>query len=306
MGRVAVTEAAIGKVTGSLRTLDGDLEMALKSSAQELREAAGTIDAELVARKRESERAEAGLSLARQALDRCAAADPPVDCSGPARAVSNAERALSVAHRRQQAAQDAQGKIRAAESDLSQASARARSRIRESIPAAISECSRAMARVAGYLQGSGGAVGSGGGAAAVGPRSAGSAAGSFAPAGVLGPVEQVPLSSIDSSDSNVTGPASFEKISWADAQWSTDALSSVVAPGVSQGKGRDYFAQRDRQEGRSGVRSYASVYDGYFGSDRAIKLSQGSDGRLHVSNGYHRIWAAERAGLPSVPARVRR
>ena len=54
------------------------------------------------------------------------------------------------------------------------------------------------------------------------------------------------------------------------------------------------------------MRSYTSVYDGYFGSARAIKLSQGPGGRLSVTNGYHRIWAAEQAGLSSVPARVRR
>lgn len=310
MGQVAVSEAAVGRVIGALRTLEADLGVALKVSAQEMRAAVGEIEAELQTRRRRLDQAEATLSAARGALERCVRATPPGDCSGLARAVSSAERALATARDEHRKATAARSRIGAVEAELARASARARSRLQSSIPAALSDCSRAMSRVTSYLAG---------GAATAGPLSGGLAGAAAAPvtqavppggaggtAGTIGPVELVPLSSIDSSDSNVTGPASFEKMSWPDAQWSTDALASVVAPGVSQGKGRDYFVERDSREGRSGVRSYASVYDGYFGPDRAIKLSQGPGGRLVVTNGYHRIWAAERSGLTSVPARVRR
>jgi hypothetical protein len=305
VGQVSVNEAAIGRVIGALRTLEVDLGVALKASAQEMREAVDEIEAELQARRRKLDRAEATLSTARGAHERCVRVTPPVDCSGLARAVSSAERALTVARDQYQKASEARSRINATEADLARASARARSRIGSLMPAALSDCSRAMAQVANYLEGGTtvAAPGPGGAASVVQvlPETSDGGMG-----GTLGPVELVPLSSIDSSDSQVTGPASFEKLSWVDAQWSTDALASVVAPAVSQGKGRDYFVQRDGREGRSGLRSYAGVYDSYFGSDRAIKLTRGSGGRLSVINGYHRIWAAEQAGMTSIPARVRR
>jgi hypothetical protein len=305
LGQVAVTEAAIGRVIGALRTLEVDLAVALKASAQEMRVAVGEIEAELLARRSRLDRAEAALSAARAELDRCVRAIPPADCSGLIRALSAAERALVAAQDEHQKASEARARIGAVEADLARAAARASSRIQVLMPAALTDCGRARSRVATYLEGGAGSAGSPpvGIAPLVQAPATGRTGGM---AGTLGPVEIVSLSSIDSSDSNVTGPESFEKISWADAQWSTDALASVVAPAVSQGKGRDYFVGRDRREERSGVRSYTGVYDGYFGSDRAIKLSRGPDGRFSVTNGYHRIWAAQQAGLTSLPARVRR
>lgn len=303
MGRVEVSDEAIGAVVSALRRLESDLEIALTTSTRELRDAVEEVESELRARQRRLDLAGVALARARAELDRCLGAEPPHDCSGPAAAVQAAERALESARDGHRAATEARRQLRSAEQRSSRAAARARARIQAEIPAAITVCRRSMSEVSTYLDGSESPVPVAGTAVRSGPVGSGAPP---APVGTLGPVELVPVASIDSSDGTVGGPGSFEKLSWPDAQWSTDALSAVVSPAVSQGKGRDYFIERDRRESRSAPRSYTAVYDGYFGADTAIKLSQGPDGRLSVTNGYHRIWAARQAGLSQIPARVRR
>jgi hypothetical protein len=115
---------------------------------------------------------------------------------------------------------------------------------------------------------------------------------------------ELPLDIID-DEGGVTGPESFQKgYSPDDLAWAFQALHEVVAPAMAEGMGADYFADRDRVEGRMGCRSYADTYSGFFGGD-AIRVSQRPDGRWEVENGRHRIWVARRMGLDAVPGWVR-
>jgi hypothetical protein len=116
----------------------------------------------------------------------------------------------------------------------------------------------------------------------------------------------VPLSRIDTSKSGVTGPGDFTKgYSTQDLEWAYGALNEVVLPGLAEGRDPDYFAQLDAGEGRLGARSYSDTYQGFLGGDDTIKLDARPDGTYDVTNGYHRLWVAQRMGLSSVPARVR-
>jgi hypothetical protein len=122
---------------------------------------------------------------------------------------------------------------------------------------------------------------------------------------LAGGLEVVDVAQIDDSDSAVSGPGSFTKLSYEDARWATETLDERVMPAVRAGKDRDYFVQRDAAEGRGPDRSLARLFDTYFVST-PITLSARPDGRLEVVGGYHRIWAARQAGVTHLPARVRR
>ena len=101
------------------------------------------------------------------------------------------------------------------------------------------------------------------------------------------------------------GALSFEKVSREQVEWGLDILSRVVEPALRMGKGLDYFAERDRAEGLSGERSYTGVHNWFYSPDLAIKLSRRPDGRLDVTNGYHRIRVARQMGIANLPAQVR-
>ena len=101
------------------------------------------------------------------------------------------------------------------------------------------------------------------------------------------------------------GPPHFEKVSREHVEWGLDVLIRVIEPALRLGKGPDYFTDRDRAEGLSGERSYNGVHNWFYNPDQAIKLSRLPDGRLDVTNGYHRIYVARQLGLRNLPARVR-
>jgi hypothetical protein len=100
-----------------------------------------------------------------------------------------------------------------------------------------------------------------------------------------------------------TGELSFEKVTRDDVAWGLDQLKTVVEPALEMGKGADYFASRDKAEGLSGERSYSGVYNWFYNSDHAIKLTRASGGYV-VSNGYHRLAVARELGIHNLPAVV--
>lgn len=101
------------------------------------------------------------------------------------------------------------------------------------------------------------------------------------------------------------GGLGFEKVSRGQVEWGLDVLGRVVEPAVKMGKGPDYFAERDRAEGLSGERSYSGVHNWFYNPNHAIKLTRRPDGRLEVTNGYHRIAVARDMGITHLPAQVR-
>ena len=84
---------------------------------------------------------------------------------------------------------------------------------------------------------------------------------------------------------------SFEKVSREQVEWGLDRLKGVVEPALRHGKGADYFAARDADEGLSGERSYSGVYNWFYNSDHAIKVTRATGGYV-VTNGYHRLAVA--------------
>jgi len=123
------------------------------------------------------------------------------------------------------------------------------------------------------------------------------------PPGFPADIVMVPLALIDSADIPVHGPADFQKgYSPADIEWAHEAFISVIMPGGAKGLTLDDFRARDQREGRTGTRSYADTYSGFFGND-AIKLDPKGQ-MFDAGNGHHRLWVARQMGLDSVPAKV--
>jgi len=115
----------------------------------------------------------------------------------------------------------------------------------------------------------------------------------------------IPMSLIV-DDSPVTGSHDFDNGQDLPAlRWATEACVNVVLPAMNRGgDARHYFTERDARENRTGSRSYAATYDGFFTQRTAIKLGPLPDGTFCVNNGRHRMWLLTRAGAQSVPAYI--
>ncbi|MCP9273938.1 hypothetical protein [Mycolicibacterium arenosum] len=112
----------------------------------------------------------------------------------------------------------------------------------------------------------------------------------------------IPISKI-ANGNPVTGVADFDNGQDVDAlQWSSRALVAVVLPAMLKGgTPREYLADRDQREKRSGGQTFVASYDGFFGQ-HPMKLSPQSDGTFDLINGRHRLWLLENAGATHVPA----
>ncbi len=82
-------------------------------------------------------------------------------------------------------------------------------------------------------------------------------------------------------------------------------LEEVVRPNVEAGKTREFFVEMDEQLGLQGNDCYAKIYDYFYGEGPGgyIKLVRQGN-RYQVEWGHHRLFAANRIGLASVPAVV--
>jgi hypothetical protein len=104
----------------------------------------------------------------------------------------------------------------------------------------------------------------------------------------------VGLDQIDTSDSTVRGPESFQHVPMGEMREGLLLLERVLAA-IENGADRDELRRLDA--------TYLRVYDAFFG-DTAIRLVRRPDGRYEVTNGYHRIWLARQLGIDELPARV--
>jgi hypothetical protein len=250
--------------------------------------------------------AERGLGDAQRALSSCQAADPPCDCSGPAAEVAAATRRLDKARTRLSDIRRAVSQMRAAQDEFRSAVRAAESFFNGHARSGLREASALAGTLDEYTSNADGRVDAAGNGSGGGQGVDGAAGEAGAPIDGTG-CELVELGLIDDSDSPVSGPDSFrESFSYGDALWATEEMEDRMLPAVRAGHGRDYFTERDRAEGRRGDRSYARLYDTWFGDDHAIKLSRNADGLFGVANGYHRLYVARQLDLPAVPARVRR
>ena len=96
-----------------------------------------------------------------------------------------------------------------------------------------------------------------------------------------------------------------------DFEWSVTALSEVVMPGVERGMDRGDFLVLDNYRFKSldeskhvPMRRYAHIYDLYYGSQHIV-VHRENDNSLTVMDGRHRIEAARRLRILTLPGEVR-
>lgn len=289
---------AIARLGHALGVYGERASEAVGVAGRETRRTAAEVVAALADRQRR-------LAAAEQDLAACER-DPKSDCSEARRRVADAQRRLAAAHRARQLVDQAAARLVGAQR-----------RFATELTARVAEgqaiTSRMQSQLEDYLRpvglvdnaglGSGNPSGSGGSFSAA--STIGMPYGVRTAAGLPDGWALVPLTLIDVSDTGVRGPEDFTKgYSPRDLAWALEAFDSVVLPAVGQGLGRDYFADRDGREGRSGARSFSDSHSGFLGSD-AIKLELRPDGRFGVTNGYHRLWVAQELNREWIPARVR-
>jgi len=254
-------------------------------------------------RAREEERARQSLSDAQSAMAACEA-DGQRSCSQEAMSVREAERTLAIAVERHQVSRRVEARVNALRDRHRTSATRCKQVLTRLAPQAIAELNRLGANLEGYravpIPTSAGVGGDAGHADILesdrGPTSTPPRIGATQ-------MSLVPLAAIDDRDTSITGPQSFEKVSYNDMMHGMALLDEIVVPAVQAGKGRDYFAERDRREGRREP-TLTTVYESFFAPERSVKLSR-SGGKFQVINGYHRIYLARREGLSSIPASIR-
>jgi hypothetical protein len=289
---------ALSEMRAGIQRYARDTEAGIDAIGSVLRDVRHQVEQEV--RKRAQERDAAENSL-------CACqARPFANCSGEAQR-------FQVARARLERAQAARSQVDAAATRFAPARLRFTSSLSSVVPEALEFLGQRQRAIEEYAQRVGGALGSdtpgisllSAGGASAGPGNAASP-GVSTPDGLPPGYGLVSLDLIDDTDSTVTGPESFGKgYSPEDLRWAFDALDDVVMPALARGLGADYLQDRDQREGRQGIRSYMDTLSGFLTDDGAITLESNADGRYVVSNGYHRVWVARRAGRQHVPARIR-
>ena len=222
------------------------------------------------------------------------------DCSSEARRVAQCQEDLADA----QQARAVAGSAAAAHTPAAQRYTRETARLTSEGSGKLSQLA---GRVEQYLNSSS-ASEPGVGASSSGPSNRGAGGPAGGPSAIPGAPDGyvlMPLTSVDTSDSAVTGSGNFTKgYSPEDLAWAHNALHEQILPALRAGKGADYFQQKDLEANRYGSRSLSDTYSGFFG-DSAIKLEPGDNGRYKIANGYHRVWVAQQMGLSHVVVRLR-
>lgn len=86
----------------------------------------------------------------------------------------------------------------------------------------------------------------------------------------------------------------------SDYDWAVQAWDSVVRPGLDRGATREHFAAKDQARNAPPFRRLADIHDMFLGSD-PVALSRGVDGNVTIASGRHRIAAAQRLGIRTLP-----
>jgi hypothetical protein len=88
----------------------------------------------------------------------------------------------------------------------------------------------------------------------------------------------------------------------SDYDWLVGRFDDTVRPGVEAGMSRDDFAALDG--GKDDRRRLAPVYDTMYGDRSPVRVSGGgSGGAMKIEAGRHRVDAARRLGVTSLPIR---
>ncbi len=147
-----------------------------------------------------------------------------------------------------------------------------------------------------------GAPGQGGGAVTSASPSSGTSAPPVDPLAVRG-LQEVDIAGVSTADNPLLDSGKGGATA-ADYAWAVHAWDTAVRPRVDAGATREEFAAKDAERRAVPFRRLADVYDLFLGDADRIVLSRRGDGVLTVTNGRHRIEAARKAGIRSLPARV--
>jgi uncharacterized protein YoxC len=217
------------------------------------------------------------------------------NCAALKQALAEAERAVAFAVMRAETSAKAVAQVGEALQDFGEARRIFDVAVQTYGPRARTSTEQLSSQLQQYLgSGSGGARNESG-------RSQGDVGSGSHASVVMRSLEDVDLRKVINDRSDAPG---FEKVSRSHVEWGLDSLKSVVEPALKMGKGPEYFTARDNAEGLSGERSYSGVYNWFYNTDHAIKLTQSSGGYM-ISNGYHRLAVARELGIDTLPAVVR-
>ncbi len=115
-------------------------------------------------------------------------------------------------------------------------------------------------------------------------------------------IVDVPVADLPSPE-GVSSAADFNHhIVYDQAVQATQALPRLQAE-VKAGKGRDDFWCEDQAAGLSREQGRERLYDLYYGDDPITVEKIGN--QYNILSGRHRIFAAQQAGLETIPAHVR-
>lgn len=90
----------------------------------------------------------------------------------------------------------------------------------------------------------------------------------------------------------------------ADFRWAVQTWNDVVGPGITNGRTREDFVDRDMRSNAEQLRRTADVYDLFIREDSRIRVDRWPDGSLHIIDGRHRILIARELGIKCLPAQV--
>lgn len=283
---VQATRAAVDAVTEAVRSFARRSEQVGHQAVSGARQFEERVADEHRRRVDELKRAKATRDSAAAALDVCSE-----NCAGLERALAQAEMAVETATKRADASAKALAQAGEAIAAFVPASRSFTTALAQHAPQAVANTRQLSNEMGRYLASNGSSRANDRAtiqAVRSGPQSGNG-------------VTEVCLSDIINDRQ---GPLGFEKASREQVAWGLDCLKSVVEPALKMGKGADYFTARDATEGLAGERSYTGVYNWFYNSDHAIKLTRASGGYV-VSNGYHRLAVARELGIDSLPAIVR-
>jgi hypothetical protein len=116
-------------------------------------------------------------------------------------------------------------------------------------------------------------------------------------------IQDVPIAKISFEKLPVRGAEDFEKVPLDVMMAGARKLAKIVRPAVQSGHGKSYFRQLDARAGVSSESSALRVFEAFYG-DRPIILNKVGDSYTIRSGGRHRIYAAQVAGLDTIPALV--
>lgn len=111
----------------------------------------------------------------------------------------------------------------------------------------------------------------------------------------------VPVKDLPAPD-DVDSPDDFSKISWDDAITASEQLPGIQAD-VNAGKTAEDFSKEDEINGQSWQTGKRRIYDLYYGNDPVVLDKDGD--QYTIDSGRHRIFAAKKLDLETIPARVK-